>query len=64
MSMFKDPFDPKLRLGRRCACGGDHLAADHPRLTASAVPSGEEERWNRVVDAAVLRAVPALFLSG
>ena len=22
--MFKDPFDPKSLLGRRCGCGGDH----------------------------------------
>ena len=57
MSMFKDPFDPKALLGRRCGCGGNHAASEHDRLTASAVPSGEEECWNRVVDAAVLRAV-------
>src|SRR5271170_4430887 len=53
--MFKDPFDPKSRLGRRCGCGGDHSESEHGRLTA--VPAGEEARWNRVVDAAVLRAV-------
>ena len=65
MSIFKDPFDPKVLLARRCSCGGTHAEADHARLTASvmttgdtsAAPSGEEERWNRVVDAAVLRAV-------
>ncbi len=56
--MFKDPFDPKALLGRRgCSCGGNHAQADHARLTAEAVPAGEEDRWNRVVDAAVLRAV-------
>lgn len=56
--MFKDPFDPKALLGRGgCSCGGNHAQADHARLTAAAVPAGEEERWNRVVDAAVLRAV-------
>jgi nitrate/nitrite transport system substrate-binding protein len=57
MSMFKDPFDPKALLGGRCGCGGNHAAADHARLTAEAAPAGEEQRWNRVVDAAVLRAV-------
>src|SRR3979409_2160857 len=55
--MFKDPFDPKSLLGRRCGCGGDHPASEHGRLTADAVPAGEEARWNRVGDAAVLRAV-------
>ena len=55
--MFKDPFDPKSLLGRRCGCGGDHPASEHGRLTAEAVPAGEEARWNRVVDAAVLRAL-------
>src|SRR5260370_2673114 len=56
-AMFKDPFDPKVLLGKRCSCGGNHGEADHARLTATAVPTGEEERWNRAVDAAVLRAV-------
>jgi nitrate/nitrite transport system substrate-binding protein len=55
--MFKDPFDPKALLGRRCGCGGDHPESEHARLAAEAVPAGEEARWNRVVDAAVLRAV-------
>ena len=55
--MFKDPFDPNALLGRRCSCGGDHPASEHGRLTAEAVSAGEEARWNRVVDAAVLRAV-------
>src|SRR4030081_1362099 len=55
--MFKDPFDPKSLLGRRCGCGGDHPASEHGRLTADAVPAGEEARWNRGVDAAVLRAL-------
>src|SRR5262245_33493541 len=57
MTTFKDPFDPKTLLGKRCGCGGAHAEADHGRLTATAVPAGEEARWNRVVDAAVLRAV-------
>jgi nitrate/nitrite transport system substrate-binding protein len=57
MSIFKDPFDAKTGLGRRCSCGGAHAEADHDGLTAAAVPSADEERWNRVVDAAVLRAV-------
>ena len=55
--MFKDPFDPNALLGRRCGCGGDHSESEHGRLVAEAVPAGEEARWNRVVDAAVLRAV-------
>src|SRR4051812_1083786 len=55
MSMFEDPFDARTLLGRRCSCGGNHAAPDHGGLTAT--PAGEEERWNRVVDAAVLRAV-------
>src|SRR5712664_2533941 len=55
--MFKDPFDPNSLLGRRCGCGGDHFESEHGRLVAEAVPAGEEARWNRVVDAAVLRAV-------
>jgi nitrate/nitrite transport system substrate-binding protein len=55
--MFKDPFDPKTLLGRGCPCGGSHTEADHARRTATAAPAGEEDRWNRVVDAAVLRAV-------
>src|SRR5580698_7142411 len=55
--MFKDPFDPSSLLGRGCNRGGNHAQADHARLTAEAVPAGEEARWNRVVDAAVLRAV-------
>ena len=57
MSIFKDPFDPKALFTRRCGCGGNHAAADHARLTAEAVPAGEEAQWNRVVDAAVLQAV-------
>ena len=59
--MFKDPFDAKSLLGRRCSCGADHEPQDHDKLTANsaqaAVPGGDEARWNRVVDAAVLRAV-------
>jgi len=57
MSTFKDPFDPKVFLVQRCSCGGAHAEADHGRLTATAVPADEEARWNRVVDATVLRAV-------
>src|SRR5258708_21461248 len=57
MSMFKDPFDPRTRLAGRCGCGGDHAEADHGKLAATALPTGEEDCWNRVVDAAVLRAV-------
>ncbi len=57
MSMFKDPFDPKALLAKPCGCGGAHTEADHGRLAATAVPAGEEARWDRVVDAAVLRAV-------
>ena len=53
--MFKDPFDPKTLLKQRCGCGGDHAPADHARL--SAVPASDEQRFSRVVDAAVLRAV-------
>ena len=53
--MFKDPFDPKTLLRQRCGCGGDHAPADHARL--SAVPASDEQRFSRVVDAAVLRAV-------
>ena len=55
--MFKDPFDPQALLGRRCGCGGNHAESEHARLSADAVPAGEEARWDRVVDAAVLRAV-------
>ena len=53
--MFKDPFDPKALFRQRCSCGGDHAPADHARL--SAVPASDEQRFSRVVDAAVLRAV-------
>ena len=53
--MFKDPFDPKTLLAQRCGCGGDHAPADHARL--SAVPARDDQRFSRVVDAAVLRAV-------
>jgi nitrate/nitrite transport system substrate-binding protein len=59
--LFKDRFDAKSFLARRCSCGGAHDARDHDKLAAGmvqrAIPSGDEERWNRVVDAAVLRAV-------
>ena len=55
--MFKDPFDAKTLLSQRCSCGGAHAEADHARLAAAPAPSGDEQRWNRVVDAAVLRAV-------
>ena len=59
--MFKNPFDAKSFLGRRCSCGAAHEPQDHDKLTANsaqaAVPGGDEARWNRVVDAAVLRAV-------
>jgi hypothetical protein len=54
MSVFKDPFDPKALLAKRCSCGGPHVETDHVRLTATVVP---EAHWDRVVDAAVLRAV-------
>ena len=57
MSMFQDPFDAKSLLAGRCPCGGAHTSADHDRLSTQAVPRAEEEQWNRVVDAAVLRAV-------
>src|SRR5689334_2590584 len=53
--LFKDPFDPRSLLRQRCGCGGDHAPADHDRLTA--VPASDEQRFSRVVDAAVLRAV-------
>ena len=55
--MFKDPFDPKALLGRRCGCGGDHAPAEHARLAAKPCRRARRQRWNRVVDAAVLRAV-------
>jgi len=55
--MFQDPFDADSRLARPCPCGGAHRLGDHPQFAATAVPGREEERWNRVVDAAVLRAV-------
>src|SRR5215475_12337982 len=56
-SMFQDPFDADSLMARPCSCGGAHRAGEHHRLAATAVPRGEEEGWNRVVDAAVLRAV-------
>src|SRR5262249_2734394 len=55
--MFQDRFDPKSLWARPCPCGGGHRAVDHDQLTTCAVPVGEEDRWNRVVDAALVRAV-------
>src|SRR5262245_31861011 len=56
-SVFQDPFDTDNLLAMPCTCGGRHRAGEHHRLAAAVAPRGEEERWNRVVDAAVVRAV-------
>ncbi len=64
MGMFDDPFNGAVELRRGCVCGqhaSDEEHADAARRRRSsqlqAVASGEESRYGRVVEAAVLRAM-------
>ena len=43
MSIFKDPFNPKLLFGRRRFCGGVHSRANHGRLTVAPAVDAVEE---------------------
>jgi len=50
MSIFRDPFDPKVRLTSVCACGRHGSQAEH-------VAAEGEALGNRVVEQAVMRAL-------
>ena len=55
MSIFSNPFDPKVRL--RCACGQHASDAEHQASVSSSVGDSIEAQQNRVVEQAVMRAV-------
>jgi nitrate/nitrite transport system substrate-binding protein len=50
MSLFRDPFDPKVRLTSACACGRHGSQAEHEAAEGEAL-------GNRVVEQAVMRAL-------
>ncbi|MGE0424195.1 MAG: CmpA/NrtA family ABC transporter substrate-binding protein, partial [Reyranellaceae bacterium] len=55
MSTFDDPFNAEAGLSRfGCSCGQHASAAEHD---AAMVRASEDDRWSRVVDAAVVRAL-------
>lgn len=55
MAMFQNPFDPKRRLQRSgCSCGRHANAEEHEAALAAA---GEEARYGRVIEGAVMRAL-------
>jgi nitrate/nitrite transport system substrate-binding protein len=56
MSAFKDPFDASTSLTRGCSCGQHHSEAAHQADLAGQT-SDSEVLGNRVVEAAVMRAL-------
>ncbi len=61
MPMFRNPFDAKTALTSGCNCGLHASQAEHDRTfkaeAVDAVPAGDEERYTRVVQSALMRAV-------
>jgi nitrate/nitrite transport system substrate-binding protein len=68
MSSFDDPFDPKTTLHRAgCACGHHESREQHDadmaelqrqrQLQLQTVAAGEESRYGRAVESAVMRAL-------
>ena len=58
MAGFDNPFDPYVTLSRGCSCGHHRTQAEHDAASVSAdVPAGEEARYGRVVESAVMRAL-------
>ncbi len=53
MAAFDNPFDPKVKLTRGCACGRHASQEEHERAAAL----DEEQRLTRVVEQAVMRAL-------
>ena len=56
MSAFKNPFDAGTSLTRGCSCGHHHNEAEH-QADLAAQTSDSEALSNRVVEAAVMRAL-------
>jgi nitrate/nitrite transport system substrate-binding protein len=56
MSSFKNPFDANVSLGRGCSCGHHASEAEH-QADIARVSSDSEALGNRVVEAAVMRAL-------
>jgi nitrate/nitrite transport system substrate-binding protein len=57
---FKNPFDPSTKLTSGCSCGHHHSEAEHARAARAAelqVAAEQEARLQRVVEAAVVRAM-------
>ncbi|MFN7087834.1 MAG: CmpA/NrtA family ABC transporter substrate-binding protein [Burkholderiales bacterium] len=56
MPVFKDPFDPEVRLSSGCACGHHRSEAEH-RADLAAHTGDPEALGNRAVESAVMRAL-------
>jgi nitrate/nitrite transport system substrate-binding protein len=56
MSMFKNPFDPNVKLGR-CSCGKHHSQAEHEAAHAGSGVHDDETALHRAVESAVVRAL-------
>ncbi|MBY0610807.1 MAG: ABC transporter substrate-binding protein [Beijerinckiaceae bacterium] len=62
MSIFDHPFDAAKRLFKGCSCGQHASDSEHRRAMAveplsSSAPNAEEDRFSRVVESAVMRAL-------
>jgi nitrate/nitrite transport system substrate-binding protein len=61
MSIFSDPFEPGLRLAKRCSCGAHANEAEHERAfkaeAAKIADSASESRLRRIIETAVMRAI-------
>lgn len=56
MSIFKNPFDPSIRLGARCPCG-QHASPEAHAAAQQAAPASEAQRYTSVVTSAAMRAL-------
>jgi nitrate/nitrite transport system substrate-binding protein len=57
MSIFRNPFDPAVKLGWQCNCGRHASRAEHNRDAQLHVPESDEALSNRAVESAVMRAL-------
>lgn len=55
MSIFSNPFDSNIRL--RCACGQHASDAEHQKSLIESNISSEENRFSRIVEQGVMRAL-------
>jgi nitrate/nitrite transport system substrate-binding protein len=61
MPMFRNPFDKRAPMLSGCSCGMHTSQAEHESAFRAegvdAVPDGDEQRYERIVQSAVMRAV-------